>query len=359
VNDYQNRIHGKSYPCVSEAEFLRKNGDPPWNLVNDILRQFDTMKYQVNSPEGIDIFANFQLKLQHTERADLEIEFDSLSSGEKILMALVASVYKSQGDSNFPEILLLDEIDASLHPSMIKNMLSVIGNVFLRHGVQVILVTHSPTTIALAPEDSIYLMNPSGAIRIVQSDRQEALGILTQGFATIEEGLKLFDEVARQRLTVITEGNNVAYIQRVLEINGIDGVEVMEGLEGITGKNQLRTLFDFFCRAPHENAVLFVWDPDVTMQLSEQNNTIPFIFDFNTDNELAKRGIENLFPEECFDGFIKVVNFSTGHCVSEFDTARKSDFVQHIIERNRADDFTKFHPVVEKIRALCEQTGVR
>jgi len=52
--------------------------------------------------------------------------------------------------------LLLDEVDASLHPSMIKNLLDVIEKIFLKNGCKVILATHSPTTVALAPEESIY-----------------------------------------------------------------------------------------------------------------------------------------------------------------------------------------------------------
>lgn len=64
-------------------------------------------------------------------------------------MALVASIYKSSSDGAFPDILLLDELDASLHPSMIKNMIGVIEDIFLEQGIKVILVTHSPSTIAL------------------------------------------------------------------------------------------------------------------------------------------------------------------------------------------------------------------
>ena len=81
-------------------------------------------------------------------------------------MALVSCVYKASFDKHFPQVLLLDEVDASLHPSMMQNMLNVIEKVFLENGVKVILVTHSPTTIALAPEESVYVMNRSCKNRI-------------------------------------------------------------------------------------------------------------------------------------------------------------------------------------------------
>ncbi|MCI5127416.1 MAG: ATP-binding protein [Candidatus Electrothrix sp. AUS3] len=137
LHEFQNDKYGTSYPFLSEDEFIRKHGEKPWNVVNRILEKFNTVTYRVNSPEGEDIFGNFQLKLYHTEKEKLQIDFSSLSSGEQVLMALVASVYKASTDNLFPDILLLDEVDASLHPSMMKNMLEVIDDVFLRQSVKV------------------------------------------------------------------------------------------------------------------------------------------------------------------------------------------------------------------------------
>lgn len=151
VNAYENEKNGKSYEVLSEQDFIKVHGEKPWDLINRILESFDTLKCKVNSPEGADYFGSFKLKLKHIEKENLEFEFSTLSSGEKILMALVASVYKSSGEKHFPDILLLDEVDASLHPSMMKNMLEVVKNIFIKQGVKVLLVTHSPTTIALAP----------------------------------------------------------------------------------------------------------------------------------------------------------------------------------------------------------------
>lgn len=353
LNEFEHYKHNKNYQFFTEEEFIIRNGRKPWDLVNEILRQFDSISYQVNSPEGSDIFANFQLKLKHTERPDVEIQFSSLSSGEKILMALVASVYKSSGDQNFPDILLLDEVDASLHPSMMRNMLDVVKNVFLSQGVEVILVTHSPTTIALAPEDSLYIMNREGSKRVEKTSRQDALAILTQGFATIDEGLRLFDDVARNQLTIITEGHNVSFLKKSLELNNIQNVDVMAGLEGITGKTQLKTLFDFFSKAPHENKVLFVWDCDVTYQLNECNNTYPFIFAVNEANKIAKKGIENLFDEKVFEGFKTRVIKSNEDVLEDFDGTRKRDFEMMIMNRSNGADFHNFSPFVEKVRKLC------
>lgn len=349
VNEFQNEKYGKNYEVLTEEEFLAVHGEKPWDLINQILGVFDTLNYKVNSPEGADYFGDFQLKLKHTEKENLEIEFNSLSSGEKILMALVASVYKSSADKHFPDLLLLDEVDASLHPSMMKNMLEVIEKIFLKQDVKVILVTHAPTTIALAPEESIHVMNRSGRNRIEKKSKQEALTILTQGFATIEQGLKLFDEVVQSNLTLITEGKNTLLISKALQLRGVNDVEVLSGVEGISGKNQLKTLFDFFSRTNHVNKVIFVWDCDANPRVQPSNNTYPYILQVNQENIIAEKGIENMFPTSLFDNFKKTISLSNGTVITEFDESRKRDFESFVVNRNNGDDFQNFSPLIAEI----------
>jgi len=352
VNAYENAKNGKNYEVLSEQDFISVHGEKPWDLINRILETFDTLKYKVNSPEGADFFGSFQLKLKHIEKENLEVEFSTLSSGEKILMALVASVYKSSGDKHFPDILLLDEVDASLHPSMMKNMLEVVKNIFLKQGVKVLLVTHSPTTIALAPEESIYVVNRSGKNRIEKKSKQDALSILTQGFATIEQGLKLFDEVARSKLTIITEGKNTLLISKALQLHEINDVEVLSGVEGFSGKNQLKTLFDFLSRTNHNNKVIFIWDCDVTHGVQASNNTYPYTLPFNQENTIAKGGIENIFPSSLFDSFKKIISLSNGKLITEFDESRKRDFEKFIVGRNNAADFQNFSSLIAEIERV-------
>lgn len=355
MHEFHNEKHGKDYKVLSETDFVTVHGEKPWDVINQILEKFDTLKYKVNSPEGSDCFGSFQLKLEHTEKQNVEIEFGSLSSGEKILMALVASVYKSSSDGHFPDILLLDEVDASLHPSMMKNMLEVIESSFLKQGVKVLLVTHSPTTIALAPEESIYVMNRSGKNRIEKKSKQDALTILTQGFATIEQGLKLFDEVAKSQLTVITEGYNTALISKALELHGVEDVEILHGFEDISGDQQLKTLFDFLSRTDHDNKVIFVWDCDVKdsiKKLEPSNNTHPYILPHNAVNTIATKGIENMFPESLFDDFKTETSLPDGTVNVDFHKGSKRAFETFVIDRNNADDFKCFSSLIAEIKRV-------
>jgi len=352
VNIFENEKNGREYPVLTESEFIDRHGEKPWVVANRILKAFDSLTYEFVSPEGQDFFGSYKLQIKHTIKPNLYVEFDKLSSGERILMALVASIYKASSDGNFPDLLLLDEVDASLHPSMIKNMLSVIQNIFLPANVKVILVTHSPTTIALSPEESIFVMNASGLNRIQKKSQKEALSILTQGYATIDEGLKFIDEITNSNLTIITEGYNTKYISKAMNLNAIDGVEVLHGIEGTSGKNQLRTLFEFISRLQHKNKVLFVFDCDVNYSLTSTTNTFAYILPKNTENTVADSGIENLFPVNLFDGFCTTIRNSRGVETIKFDQSRKNDFLNHIVKRNNASDFENFESLLDEIRKI-------
>ncbi len=84
-----------------------------------------------------------------------------------------------------PKLLLLDEMDASLHPEMVHRWLTAIANgLVAKKGISCIITTHSPTTVALAPEDSLFeLVKGSSTPRRVT--KQQALNRLTFGLPTL------------------------------------------------------------------------------------------------------------------------------------------------------------------------------
>ncbi len=351
-NAFLNQRDNGQRPTLSDKEFITKHGRKPWEIVNQILETFGTIQYRVNSPEDLDRDSDFQIKLIHTEKNGLQLDFGHLSSGEKVMMALVASIYKSSADGLFPNVLLLDEIDASLHPSMIQNMLEVIEDIFIQNGVYVILATHSPTMVALAPEESIYVMNRSGLNRIERKPKQEALAILTEGFATLEQGLRLFDQVSKTNISIISEGHNVTLIKRALELFDIQNVEVIDGVEAQSSKSQLKLIFDFFSRVPHDNTVIIVWDCDFKKKLERINKTIPHTIPCNPQNKLAKDGIENAFPESLFGNFTDSTILANGDEHYYFSKKYKNAFANHVINNATLADFSNFQDLINLINSL-------
>ena len=203
------------------------DNDPPSVLLNEVLKKYDCNGYQLASEpnyppeiteEGIKL--DVDVKVVLTREGVKGIAFSELSSGERTLMALSMLIFKAQLNNIPPQVLLLDEIDASLHPSMIERMIHVIQTLFIeKYGMKVILATHSPTTVALSPEKSIFVIsNENGQTAIQGQDKQEALNTLSDGFITLDKGLQLLDQVAHQRLNIFTEGNNTNYINKAIDL---------------------------------------------------------------------------------------------------------------------------------------------
>lgn len=170
---------------LSEKEFTDEYGPPPWEFVNQILDE-SNLSFRVDSPPLYET-GPYEPKL-HKASNDIEMRFQDLSSGEKVLMSFALCLYNAREGrqaKKFPRLLLLDEVDAPLHPSMTASLLNTIQNVLVNdRNVCVIMTTHSPSTVALAPEDAIYAMDPSGP-RLVKTSKGNALSLLTAGVPTL------------------------------------------------------------------------------------------------------------------------------------------------------------------------------
>ncbi|CAM3854122.1 ATP-dependent nuclease [Pseudoalteromonas maricaloris] len=170
---------------LNQEQFVEKHGEPPWDFVNRIL-EVCNLDFRVEPPPLHEV-SSYEPKLNKLSK-DVEMRFQDLSSGEKVLMSFALCLYNASDErqeKHFPKLLLLDEVDAPLHPSMVLSLLKTIQDVLVDgKGVSVILTTHSPSTVALAPEETLYEMNPSGPL-VEKISRSRALSILTSGVPTL------------------------------------------------------------------------------------------------------------------------------------------------------------------------------
>ena len=336
---------------LKEDEFLKVYGKAPWDELNSILEAFSEIRYIVTKPDKI-LIDSFQCKLESTINKGTIIGFNSLSSGEKLLMGLATMIFKLKYNNNLPKVILFDEVDSNLHPTMIKILLKVIDETLLKNETKVIMVTHSPTMVALSPEESIYIMKKVGNNRLEKKSKNEALSILTEGLATLESGLSLLDELVQNELTVITEGRNTNYIKKALELFDCKNVKVLDNIEDLTGESQLKSYFKFFSKVKHTQKVLFIWDSDINKIPEDENNTYAYKFEKNNENNISQKGIENMFEENLFGNYTKKIEFSNGDIKIEFDQNRKSDLETYILSRNNIDDFKKFKHMTDYINKI-------
>lgn len=350
--NHKDKIIEDDYRWITEEDFIKKYWEEPWIIINEIFSNFPSFSYIVKSPIWKNFHDNFVLELIDKNDNNVKPIFSQLSSWEKIILALVASIYKASCNEDFPEVLLLDEIDASLHPSMIQSLLKTIYEVFISRWVKVILATHSPTTIALSNEDDIFIMNKQWKNRIEKKWKEEALDILTEWFITLEKWLRILDEVSKKDISIITEWYNTKIIRKALELYWVKDVEVIEWLEQATWKNQLKTLFNFFTKFQHNKKIIFVFDCDVDFNLEEDNNTFSFTFKKNQENLLCNKWIENLFSESCFDWFTKKLETANKEVTIYFDEQTKTKFAEKLFNEWSLDDFKLFEELVNYINEV-------
>jgi hypothetical protein len=118
------------------------------------------------------------------------VPFNRLSSGERVLMSTALWRCKSEIAGKQYRLLLLDEPDAHLHPALTRRFLNVVKSAFVEERqVRVIMTTHSPTTVALIPRESLFEMTRSEP-RIRITTREIAISNLTGGFVAVQDATR-------------------------------------------------------------------------------------------------------------------------------------------------------------------------
>lgn len=205
---YRNEIYGEKHIVLSNEEFVIKYGPKPWDLINEMLNNA-SLPYRVNNPEGQGREDDFHLSLFDPEH-NIEINVNDLSTGEKVLMSMALAIYNTTENDHKPDVLLLDEPDAPLHPEYSKVLLSAVyDSIVNKAGVKVIVTTHNPTTVAIAPEDSIYKMDKEVGYPVKITQKQ-ALSILTKEL----DNVRISTDPRRQ--IFVENQNDAEYYERII-----------------------------------------------------------------------------------------------------------------------------------------------
>jgi len=186
--NYRNERFGETNNVIADFEF-EKLYPAPWHIINGILKEnkipLRVKEYNVKDySESISV----DIKFKKEGINDL-ISFDDLSSGEKVIIGLIMILFTEKyygQDLNFPELIVLDEPDATLHPEMSKLLIDVLYKSFVvRLGIKVIMTTHSPSTIALTPDGCIYEMSNLPICSLKKISKDSALELLTGVLPTL------------------------------------------------------------------------------------------------------------------------------------------------------------------------------
>ena len=262
----------------------REEHTPPWITLRKYLDQMresagdpKLFNFAFSDPEEDQIHFvghssySFETKLTNKATGD-SYSTKTLSSGEKILMSMCLASFNRSIGRELPKLVLLDELDTVLHPSMISALIFGLKTLFVEKGTPVIMATHSVTTAAMVEEDEIYrIVRSNNKIELKPATKSEAVSELSEGIATIDTGLKIASSDVAP-ITILTEGKNTLHLKRWASLFYPGKVEVFEDLPDKTGKDQLKAYGQLLAKMNTNSHILIVWDCDAektAMKLKE------------------------------------------------------------------------------------------
>lgn len=188
LDNFYKETDGEENKSVTDDQFT-KLFKPPWETLNEILADHKidfNFKIIDNKSFNPHNDLDFQLIKKSSGQS---VDFNDLSSGEKIIIGLVIKLFITKyynTELGYPGLIVLDEPDAFLHPEMTGLLIAVLEQTFVRQfGMKVLITTHSPTTVALAPEDSIFQLTNHANSSLTKISKDAALEMLTSSIPTL------------------------------------------------------------------------------------------------------------------------------------------------------------------------------
>ena len=176
---------GEDVAFLTDELFFERFGGEPWVIINKIIESTFDNKFKFTEPDVSSQSYSYTATLFQQDNGQ-PVSVEALSSGEKTLLWLALTLFNSQYYDQLavktPKLLLLDEPDAFLHPQMVVKMYRVLIEFSESFNTKIIITTHSPTTVALSPENSTYIVNEK-SIRPVSKD--EGVAELLDGVTQI------------------------------------------------------------------------------------------------------------------------------------------------------------------------------
>lgn len=197
-NEFLSRKENKKITFYSEEEFSETFGPEPWVAFNSILKTIFDGDLKISAPEDEEDPDSYRVKLYKNNQL-LPLNSHSLSTGERTLLWLTLTLFNMEFQAknrlSTQTLLLIDEPDAYLHPQITIKLHKTFEALTERFNMAIFFTTHSPTTIALHPNDNIYIIDKNHAKK---SDKDqiisELLGGITQISISPENRRQIFTE---------------------------------------------------------------------------------------------------------------------------------------------------------------------
>ncbi|WP_210480439.1 AAA family ATPase [Pantoea ananatis] len=192
--------------------------------------------------EGLQLkFNPKELKVELIAKNGIPMSLSKLSAGYSSILAiyselLVHSEMSSKGKSNLEGIVIIDEIDAHLHVSLQKKILSFFTKAFPK--IQFIVSTHSPFVLQSVSDALIYNISTSEVLEDLSHYTYSSIVKGLLGESTNSQELDLLSD---ELITLVKAKNiNKRYKDILLEMeSGLDNLDNKNKSLVFTAKNLL------------------------------------------------------------------------------------------------------------------------
>lgn len=255
----------------------------PWTILNQLFEDLN-FKYRFKR-DYIFNTPNMEENPKLREHLDIRALTD-LSDGEKAILKL-ALVALDEEISRDIKLVLFDEYDAPLNPSLTEAFYHVIEKFYISRGIQVIITTHSPATISLAPEyTQFYEIFPQEnsspkIIKVDPYDYEELQNANRQFYDKIKNQRERIESLEQQ---IQASGHRLFVEDKYTQIYKIAYLKV-KGVEGLTEENyedKFKETAGFSIHGDFSTGGLFSWLSSLNVTADQDCVTVG-LFDFDTE----------------------------------------------------------------------------
>lgn len=157
---------------------------PEMSAVRDALeRVFAASRMRVSNPRFEANPKRFVMSCTGDDGAEVELVFDQLSDGYRRMVALVADFarrlaianrYAGGNPLDGPGVLMIDEVDAHLHPKWQYRVIGDLQRTF--PNVQLIVTTHSAEVVSTVDKKHVYILEPEDGVVHEKHPEQQTQG---------------------------------------------------------------------------------------------------------------------------------------------------------------------------------------
>ena len=385
---YETKYHQECAIAVREndKDTLKKlnKQKSPSDIINSLFEKYD-FHYELLHPDLINGYNSIEFKDKNNDKT---VPLENLSDGEKMIISLIMWSHNPQTGKRV-KCLLLDEPDSFLHPSMSKMLIEIIQDKFISEfGTQVIMTTHSPSTIAYSPEESIFVMQKEDP-RIQKQSKSQAIKMLSDGFVSIVsddiENIIQYETTKTEKPVLFVEGvTDEIILKKAWEIINPDKelpikIQNMYDCYQIVNSFKRGDMFDnspthiFIGLLDYDDAYknLKEWKglktdyqqvPNILLWKNKTKNGYIFplpIPTIRTDyaGETLKNSylsIELLFKDNIISPYCREERVAGGGTIKIFKDSKKMTFATNIVANLEVGDFQNFISIFNIIEKIAE-----